>query len=284
MKYAFIERHGHHHSVRRLCGVLQVSASGYYAWCKRPESTRAVRHRELTERIHAFFEASHETYGAIRIRHDLLDEGVRVGKNTVAMLMRKAGLIPRMIRKFRATTDSRMTIASPNLLEQNFDVKKPNTSWTTDITAIPTREGWLYLCAIIDLYSRAVVGWSMSERMKGDLVFNALEMALLRRVPAGSVLIHSDQGSQYTSEIYQDALQDHGMICSMSRKGCCWDNAVSESFFHSLKTERTHHENYRTRTQAQLRVFDYIEVFYNRRRRHSKLGYQAPMTYEMNRK
>ncbi len=284
MKYAFIERHGHQHSVRRLCGVLQVSASGYYAWYKRPESSRAVRHRELTERIHSFFEASHETYGAIRIRHDLLDEGVRVGKNTVAMLMRKAGLIPRMIRKFRVTTDSRMTIAAPNLLEQSFDVKKPNTSWTTDITAIPTREGWLYLCAIIDLYSRAVVGWSMSERMKGDLVSNALEMAFLRRVPVGSVLIHSDQGSQYTSEIYQDALRDHGMICSMSRKGCCWDNAVSESFFHSLKTERTHHENYRTRTQAQLRVFDYIEVFYNRRRRHSKLGYQAPMTYEMNQK
>ena len=131
---------------------------------------------------------------------------MRVGKNTVAMLMRKAGLIPRMIRKFRVTTDSRQTIASPNRLEQNFDVKKPNTSWTTDITAIPTREGWLYLCAIIDLYSRAVVGWSMSERMKGDLVSNALEMALLRRVPSGSVLIHSDQGSQYTSEIYQNTL------------------------------------------------------------------------------
>lgn len=243
-----------------------------------------MRHRELTERIRSFFEASHETYGAIRIRYDLLDEGIWVGKNTVAMLMHKARLIPKMIRKFRVTTDSRKTIAAPNLLEQHFDVKKPDTSWTTDITAIPTREGWLYLCAILDLYSRAVVGWSMSERMKGELVSDALEMALMRRAPEEGVLLHSDQGSQYTSEVYQKTLKKHGMVCSMSRKGCCWDNAVSESFFHSLKTERTHHENYRTRAQAQLQVFDYIEVFYNRRRRHSTLGYQAPLTYEMNKK
>ena len=279
-----MQRHRHQHAIRRLCSVLQVSASGYYAWRTRPESPRAVRHRELTERIHSCFEASHETYGAIRLRHDLLDEGVRAGKNTVAMLMRKAGLVPKMIRKFRVTTDSRKTVAAPNLLEQRFDVKEANTSWSSDITAIPTREGWLYLCAIIDLFSRAVVGWSMSERMKGDLVSDALEMALLRRVPEEGVLLHSDQGSQYTSEAYQQTLKKHGMVCSMSRKGCCWDNAVSESFFHSLKTERTHHENYRTRTQAQLRVFDYIEVFYNRKRRHSKLGYQAPLTYEMNEK
>jgi len=264
--------------------VLQVSASGYYAWRARPESARSLRHRELTEKIRSFFEASHETYGAIRIRHDLRDEGIRIGKNTVAMLMHKAGIIPKMIRKFRVTTDSRKTIAAPNLLEQNFDVKEADTSWSSDITAIPTREGWLYLCAILDLYSRAVVGWSMSERMKGDLVSDALEMALLRRDPKAGMLLHSDQGSQYTSETYQQILKKHGMVCSMSRKGCCWDNAVSESFFHSLKTERTHHECYRTRSQAQLRVFDYIEVFYNRRRRHSRLGYQAPLTYEMNQK
>jgi len=265
-----------------MCALLQVSSSGYYAWRKRPESQRSIRHRKLSEKIRVFFKESDESYGAVRIRHDLMDDGERVGKNTVARLMRKNGLIPKAVRRFRVTTDSRKTIASPNLLKQNFEVSKPNESWTSDITFIPTREGWLYLCAILDLYSRAVVGWSMSKRMKGDLVTDALKMAILRRNPAKSVLVHSDQGSQYTSDSYQRTLKEHGMICSMSRKGCCWDNAVSESFFHSLKTERTHHENYRTRTQAQMRVFDYIELFYNRRRRHSKLGYQAPMAYEMN--
>jgi len=264
-----------------MCTVLQVGRSGYYAWKNRPESPRSIRHRHLTKKIRLSFTESDETYGAVRIRHDLLEEGERVGKNTVALLMRKDGLIPKTIRGFRVTTDSRKTIASPNILNQEFEVQEPNTTWTSDITAIPTREGWLYLCAILDLFSRAVVGWSMSERMKGDLVTDALKMAILQRSPTGPVLVHSDQGSQYTSDSYQRILKDHGMTCSMSRKGCCWDNAVSESFFHTLKTERTHHETYRTRTQAKLRVFDYIEMFYNRQRRHSKLGYQAPMAYEM---
>jgi len=264
-----------------MCRVLHVSSSGYYAWRKRPESPRAIRHRQLTEKVRGFFNDSDKTYGAVRIRHDLLEVGECVGKNTIALLMRNDGLIPKPIRKFRVTTDSRKTIAFPNLLEQKFDVKTPNTCWTSDITAIPTREGWLYLCIILDLYSRAVVGWSMSDRMKGELVTDSLSMAILGRRPAGPVLVHSDQGSQYTSDSYKQMLKDHEMIGSMSRKGCCWDNAVSESFFHTLKTERTHHENYATRTQAKLSLFDYIELFYNRRRRHSSLGYLAPMVYEM---
>jgi putative transposase len=280
VKYAFIEKHRRHYAVRRMCSVLQVSTSGYYDWRKRPESARSLRHRHLTVKIRKSFKESHETYGAVRVCHDLQDDDEVVGKNTVALLMHKAGLVPRPLRRFRVTTDSRNTIASPNLLNREFDVSKANQRWISDITAIPTREGWLYLCIFMDLYSRAVVGWSMSGRMKGELVTEALEMAIERRRPGQSVLVHSDQGSQYTSDDYQRTLKKHGMVCSMSRKGNCWDNAVAESFFHSLKTERTHHEKYRNRTHARLRVFEYIEVFYNRSRRHSSLNYKAPLVYE----
>jgi transposase InsO family protein len=263
-----------------MCSVLQVSPSGYYDWRNRPESARSIRHRHLTMKIRQSFQESHETYGAVRVCHDLRDEGERVGKNTVAVLMRKAGLVPRPIRRFRVTTDSRNTVASPNLLNRDFSVSKANRSWVSDITAIPTREGWLYLCVFIDLYSRAVIGWSMSGLMKAELVSEALKMAVERRHPEHSVLVHSDQGSQYTSDDYQRTLKKHGMVRSMSRRGNCWDNAVAESFFHSLKTERTHHEKYRNRTHARLRVFEYIEVFYNRSRKHSSLNYMAPLVYE----
>ena len=167
-------------------------------------------------------------------------------------------------------------------MSREFDASEANRKWVSDITAIPTREGWLYLCVFMDLHSRAVVGWSMSGRMKGELVSDALEMAIERRRPRPGVLVHSDQGTQYTSDVYRRTLRKHGMLSSMSRKGNCWDNAVAESFFHTLKTERTHHEKYRNRTHARLSVFEYIEVFYNRRRRHSSLNYQAPLVYEEN--
>lgn len=282
MKYAFIEKHRKQHAVRTMCSVLRVSPSGYYDWLKRPESTRSIRHRHLTVKIRKCFQESHETYGAVRIRYDLQDEGECVGKNTVALLMRRAGLVPRPVRRFRVTTDSRNTIASPNLLTREFDASEANRKWVSDITAIPTREGWLYLCIFMDLHSRAVVGWSMSGRMKGELVSDALEMAIERRCPGPGLLVHSDQGSQYTSDDYHRTLKKHGMVSSMSRKGNCWDNAVAESFFHTLKTERTHHEKYRNRTHARLSVFEYIEVFYNRSRKHSSLNYQAPLVYEEN--
>lgn len=280
MKYAFIDSNRSQYTVRRMCSALKVSSSGYYAWQKRPESDRSQRHRYLTEKIKESFEASHETYGAIRVRHDLLEEGERVGKNTVALLMRRSGLIPRPVRRFRLTTDSRHTQAAPNLLNRNFCVSEANRRWVTDITAVPTREGWLYLCAVVDLYSRAVVGWSMSARMKSELVSGALKMAVAGRQPPAGLLVHSDRGSQYGADEYQRMLKKHKMICSMSRTGNCWDNAVAESFFHSLKTERTHHENYTSRAQARLRIFEYIELFYNRRRRHSHLNYKAPLVYE----
>ncbi len=265
-----------------MCRVLQVSKSGFYAWKKRAPSRRSIHHQELTKHIKTAFENSHETYGAIRITYDLRDSGIKTGKNTVALLMRREGLKPQATRRFKATTESKNTTAAPNLLEQDFTAPGPNLIWVSDITAIATREGWLYLCVVLDLYSRAVAGWSMSERIKGDLVVDALQMATARRQPDGPVIVHSDRGSQYGSDVYQEELAENGMICSMSRTGCCYDNAVAESFFHSLKTERVYHENYLNRAQARLSVFHYIEVFYNRCRRHSTLDYVAPLVYEMN--
>lgn len=280
MKYAFINQYRQQYPIRRMCSALRVSPSGYYAWRTRPESARSRRHRLLTERIKESFEASRQTYGAIRVWHDLREDGERIGKNTVALLMSRAGLMPRPIRRFRVTTDSRHTTAAPNALDRNFNVSEPNRSWVTDITFIPTRKGWLYLCAVVDLYSRAVIGWSMSSRMKSELVSGAMQMAIQMRRPAAGLLVHSDQGSQYGSDEYQRLLKKHEMVCSMSRRGNCWDNAVAESFFHSLKTECTHHEKYTSRAIARQRIFEYIELFYNRRRRHSTLNYKAPLVYE----
>lgn len=275
-----MEQHRQQYSVRRMCSALKASPSGYYSWRTRPESARSIRHRHLSDQIRESFEASRQTYGAVRVWHDLREEGERVGKNTVALLMRRAGLMPRPVRKFRVTTDSRHTTAASNALDRNFSVSEPNRSWVTDITFIPTREGWLYLCAVVDLYSRAVIGWSMSSRMKSELVSGAMQMAIEMRRPSAGLLVHSDQGSQYGSDEYQRLLKSHEMVCSMSRRGNCWDNAVAESFFHSLKTECTHHENYASRAMARQGIFEYIELFYNRRRRHSTLNYKAPLVYE----
>lgn len=282
MKYAFIKQHWQHHAVAQLCRVLAVSRSGFYDWACRPESDRAKRHRCLTQQIKSFFEESHQTYGAVRICRDLREAGQRVGKNTVALLMRRASLLPKTLRRFRITTDSRQTKSMPNLLAQQFSIDKPNHRWVSDMTFIPTRQGWLYLAVVLDLFSRACIGWSMSERMRSSLALDALNMAVLRRAPKQPVLVHSDRGSQYGADDYQQRLKANGMICSISRKGHCWDNAVAESFFHTLKTELTHHQLYSSRIQAKESVFKYIEVFYNRKRRHSFLNYQAPMVYELN--
>ena len=282
MKYAFIKQHQQQHAVAQLCRVLAVSRSGFYDWVCRAESDRAKRHRCLSQQIKIFFEESHQTYGAVRICRDLREAGHRVGKNTVALLMRRVGLLPKTLRRFRITTDSRNTKAMPNLLAQQFSTDKPNHRWVSDMTFIPTRQGWLYLAVVLDLFSRACIGWSMSERMKSSLALDALNMAVLRRSPTQPVLVHSDRGSQYGADDYQQRLKANGMIASMSRKGHCWDNAVAESFFHTLKTELTHHQLYQSRLEAKESVFKYIEVFYNRKRRHSFLNYQAPMVYEVN--
>ena len=263
-----------------MCRVLGVSRSGYYDWRDRPASARAQRHQALTEKIRYFHQASRHTYGAPRIRKDLLEEGEQIGENTVALLMQRAGVVPKTVRKFRVTTDSRKTVPAPNLLDRQFMTSKPNERWVSDITFIPTREGWLYLAVIIDLYSRAVIGWAMHKRMKTTLVTDALKMALMRRKVRSPLLLHSDQGSQYASAEYRAALAANGIECSMSRKGNCWDNAVAESFFHTLKTELVHHEDYRSRSEAKASIFEYIEVFYNRQRRHSHIGQVAPLVFE----
>ena len=265
-----------------MCRVLQVSVSGYYAWRKRKPSKRTLRHQRLSVEIKASFKASYETYGAIRVAHDLRANGEVIGKNTVAHIMRKHGLIPKTKRRFRLAYNAKNRVGIGNVLNREFSVKQANRSWVSDITFIPTRRGHLHLCVIIDLYSRAIIGWSMSERQKSDLVVDALQMAIRHRKPKHPVLIHSDQGVQYTSEQYRELLNKYGMIQSMSRKGNCWDNAVAESFFHTLKTERTSDEKYLNQNQARASIFDYIELFYNRRRRHSSLNYLAPLTYELN--
>jgi transposase InsO family protein len=259
---------------------MEVSRSGYYGWRGRPESARAHRHREMTSKIRYFHKLSRDTYGSPRIREDLLESGERVGENTVALLMQRAGIVPKTVRKFRVTTDSRKTVQAPNLLEQQFTTEHVNHRWVSDITFIPTRGGWLYLAVIIDLYSRAVIGRAMDKRMKAELVTDALRMALMRRKVVSPLLLHSDQGSQYAAADYRVMLEKNGIQCSMSRKGCCWDNAVAESFFHTLKTELVHHEDYFSREQAKASIFEYIEVFYNRQRRHSHIGQMAPLIFE----
>ena len=280
MKFAAIHRYREQYAVRMMCRVLGVSRSGYYDWVDRPESARTRRHRALTEKIRQAHQVSRETYGAPRIRKELVETGETVGENTVALLMRRARIVPKTVRKFRVTTDSRKTTPAPNRLEQQFTAARADERWVSDITFIPTREGWLYLAVILDLFSRAVVGWSMGRRMKSELVTDALRMAMMRRKVRSRLLLHSDQGSQYAAAEYQAMLAEHGIECSMSRKGHCWDNAVAESFFHTLKTELVHHEDYRSRAEAKASIFEYIEVFYNRQRRHSHLGQMAPLAFE----
>lgn len=277
-----MERHRSHYSVDAMCRVLKVSRSGFYAQCGRPLSARAMRHQRLVEQIRMIHQASRETYGAPRVHAELADNGERCGKNTVAQLMRREGIVPKTVRKFRAAGAARKTCPAPNLLAQRFKATRPDARWVTDVTYIPTAQGWLYLAAIVDLYSRAAVGWAMESRLTQQLTRNALGMALMRRRPPRRLLIHSDQGSEYAGRDYRAVLEDAGIRCSMSRKGNCWDNAVMERFFATLKTELVHHESYRTRDEARTSVFQYIEGFYNRRRRHSYLNYQAPLVYESN--
>ena len=279
MKHQFIDRYRHSHSVNALCRALKVSTSGYYAARGRPPSARTERQTTLTSHIRAIHTASRDTYGAPRIHVELSAQGIPCCKNTVARLMRQAQIVPKAVRRFRVTTDSRHTQASPNLLGRVFKVERPNECWLTDMTYIPTREGWLYLAAILDLYSRAVVGWAMNESMDCALAIDALNMAMRRR-GTGPDVLHSDQGSLYATAGYRALLDRHAIHQSMSRKGDCWDNAPMESFFHTLKTELVMHCDYKTREQARSSLFEYMEVFYNRQRRHSTIHYEAPLAFE----
>jgi putative transposase len=270
-------------SIQIMCEVFSVSRSGFYAWIKRPESERKKDDGRLLAVIKSSFQSSRDTYGYRRIHQDLRDKNEDCGKHRVARIMRENGIRPKTRRKFRVTTDSRHNKpVHENHLARQFNAITPNQRWVSDITYIPTIEGWLYLATVMDLYSRRIVGWAMSHRMMDTLVTDALKMALFRRkIGTNDLLVHSDRGSQYAGDNFQRLLSMHGITCSMSRKGDCWDNAAMESFFHSLKTECIHHERYKTRDEARKSVFDYIEVFYNRQRRHSFLGYKSPEQFEL---
>ncbi len=267
-----------------MCEVLEVSRSGFYAWRSRPESKRSKHHRELVEEIRLIHaDRDMKSYGSPRVHKELVARGKTCSENTVAELMRAYGLAARTRRKYKVTTDSAHTLPlAENVLNREFQQDAPDRVWLADITCIWTLEGWLYLAAVLDAHSRKIVGWSMSPRIQSRLVIDALRMALGRRFPdqAASLLHHSDRGSQYASQVYQDLLRDHNITCSMSRKANCWDNAMMESFFATLKKERVHHESYATREAARQSVFEYIELFYNLRRRHSALGYLSPQQYE----
>jgi putative transposase len=283
MRYRFIEDHRDVWPIAVQCAVLEVTRSGYYAWRKRPQSAQARRRAELTERIRAIHGEKHQdVYGAPRIHQELRAQGHACNRKTVAKCMQAAGIRAKTAKPFRvATTDSNHPHpVAENLVDRNFTPSKKNETWTTDITYIPTDEGWLYLAAVEDLFSRKIVGWSMSERIDSRLVVDALEMAIGRELPGEDLVAHSDRGVQYASEHYQRLLRKHAVTCSMSRKGNCWDNAPMESFFATLKKELVHHEHYATRQEARQSLFEYIETFYNRVRRHSTLGYQSPSQFE----
>lgn len=281
MKYAFIREHSNDYSIIRLCQALEVSPSGYYDWRDRPESVRAKQNRQLVTKISLFHKASKGIYGSPRIHRDLVDAGEAIGKNRVARLMRVNEIKSRMARKFVVTTDSKNTMQpAPDRLKRHFDIDSPDKAWVSDTTFIPTRQGWLYLAVVIELYSRQVLGWAMGDKNNAQLVQDALTMAVWRRGKVDSVIVHSDQGSTYASGDYQRLLEGNKLLCSMSRKGECLDNAVAESFFGSLKMELVDHEDYRSKDEAKKSLFEYIEIFYNRRRRHSYLGYISPVEYE----
>lgn len=264
-----------------MCEVLGVSTSGYYDWWDRPESARSRENQRLTAQIRCFHQASRGTYGSPRIHQDLLACGEPVSVNRVARLMNRAGIQSKMARKFVITTNSKPTMQpAPDRLRREFKPTQANQSWASDTTFIPTRQGWLFLAIVLELYSRQVIGWAMGNQNNAALVQGALTMAIWRRGRVRDVIVHSDQGSTYASGVYQKLLKEHDLICSMSRKGECLDNAVAESFFGTLKTELVDDAGYRTKPAAKQSLFEYIEVFYNRRRRHSYLGYMSPVEFE----
>jgi len=281
MRFTFIEQHRNEFRITTMCKVLCVSRSGYYAWRYRPVCEQKQRRISLTKLIRRVFVESKERYGSPRVHQSLLRRGVRVCLNTVARIMQNIRLFSRVKRKFKATTNSKhLCPLAPNILDRNFTPQVMNQVWAADITYVPTAEGWLYVAVVMDLCSRCVIGYAMQATMKSELVINALQMALDHRQPCGYLVHHSDRGVQYASESYQDVLEAHNITCSMSRKGNCWDNAVVESFIGTLKTELTHHECYKTREEAKSTIFEYIEVFYNRKRLHSSLDYLSPVEYE----
>ena len=282
MKYQFIEAHRQQYPVTLMCRVLTVARSGYYHWRNQPLSAQKMADLLLLMHIQYIFTQSRETYGSYRIQAELAEQGLRCGRKRVARLMRTYKLLPKTVQPFKVvTTDSNHNLpVAPNRLNQQFSADQSDKIWLTDITYLATAEGWLYLAVVLDLYSRRIVGWAMSDSLHRQLVIEALQMALTTRQPTPGLLHHSDRGSQYASDDYQALLTKAEMVGSMSRKGNCYDNAPVESFFGTLKTELVFHQQYATRAEARLDIFEYIELFYNRFRRHSALGYKSPVKFE----
>ena len=282
MRFALIDAEKAEFPVRTMCRVLDVSESGFFSWKGRPASQRQRDDMIYLAHIRIAFELSNRTYGSPRMHRDLVDEGLSIGRRRTARLMRENGLAARQKRRFKRTTDSTHAWpVAPNLLDQDFAAEAPDQKWSADISYIWTAEGWLYLAVLIDLFSRRVVGWAVSDRLKKDLVLRALRMALVTRHPPSGLIHHSDRGSQYCSIDYQAVLRKHGLLISMSGKGNCYDNAVVETFFKTIKSELIWPVSWQTRSQAENTVARYIDGFYNPTRRHSTLGYQSPVHFEM---
>ena len=277
----FIRDHRWEFRVWLMCRVLRVSRSGYYAWQSRPVCDRTKANDALVTAIGRVYTQSRRTYGSPRITDELNDSGLACGRHRVERLMRQKGIRAKTVRKYKVTTDSRHTLpVAENLLARQFTVSCPNAVWVSDITYIWTLEGWLYLAVVLDLYARRIVGWAMSHRIDGELTLSALRQALAQRQPSAGLIHHSDRGKQYAAGGYQNLLREHGIVCSMSRKGDCWDNAPMESFFGTLKQELVYQERFATRDEAKAKIFEYIEVFYNRQRRHSAAGSHSPVEFE----
>lgn len=283
MKYKFIDVERSLYSISLLCRVLEISKSSYYKWVGNNRNSKTDEYEALVSKIEKLHNDSRKTYGSPRIFQKLKKAGEKVSKNTVAKLMSKNNIKAKTKKKFKITTDSKHNLnISPNLLARNFSPERPNQAWCGDITYISTNEGWLFLATVIDLYSRKIIGWSMNKRMKKSIVIDAIEMALGQRKVTEGLIFHSDRGSQYCSGEFRKVLQKNNIIQSMSRKGNCWDNAVAESFFSTLKKDLVFHEEFETRNEAKRKIFEYIEVFYNKERIHSVLDFKSPIEYELN--
>ncbi len=281
MKYIFIEKHRSSFAVEKMCRVLKISKSGYYAWRDKPKSKRGLANEKLDHHIKAIYKKNKGSYGSPRITKALNEQGILCSENRVADRMRKNDIKAKTKKRFKVTTNSKHNHPiAPNLLNQDFAAYNPNQIWISDITYIWTREGWLYLAVILDLFSRRIVGWAMSNRLGQELVLNAFQQALWRRRPGKGIIFHSDQGVQYACTAFRNLLKEYKFIQSMSGKGNCYDNAVAESFFHTLKTELVYFETYHTREEARNSIFEYIEMYYNRIRLHSTLGYCSPVQFE----
>jgi len=284
MKYEFTKKYSDEFPVSRICQALEINKSGYYAWLAKPKCNREIENEFLVDKIKYYHQQSNGKYGSPRIYHDLKDAKIPCSLNRVTRLMKENNIQAKMKKRFKVTTISNHNHPiADNILDRNFSVEEKNSTWVSDITYISTTEGWLYLCIVMDLYSRLIVGWSMDSHMRTELVADAFTMAYTKRKPSEGLIFHSDRGSQYASKEFSKILESNECIPSMSRKGNCWDNACAESFFHSLKTEEVNFYYYKTREEAKRSIFEYIEVFYNRKRRHSTLDYMSPISFELKR-